>query len=53
MSSGGFTSAREADEAGLAAEEIAQEILVPAQAPPPPPPAPQPRTMSQRIERLE
>ncbi|GJT95249.1 hypothetical protein Tco_1090767 [Tanacetum coccineum] len=46
-----------ADEAGLVAEEVAQEILVPApapaQAPPPPPPAPQPRTMSQRIERLE
>ncbi|GJZ42410.1 hypothetical protein Tco_0712522 [Tanacetum coccineum] len=36
--------AYEADEAGLAAEEI------PA---PTPPPAPQPRTMSQRIERVE
>ncbi|GJS66346.1 hypothetical protein Tco_0680910, partial [Tanacetum coccineum] len=31
-------------------EEVDQEILAPAQAPPP---APQPRTMSQRIERIE
>ncbi|GJU73748.1 hypothetical protein Tco_1265153 [Tanacetum coccineum] len=42
--------AHEADEAGQAAEEVAQEIPAPAQAPPL---APQPRTMSQRIERIE
>ncbi|GKD78493.1 hypothetical protein Tco_1341114 [Tanacetum coccineum] len=34
--------AHEADEAGQAAEEVAQEIPAPAQAPPPPLPAPQP-----------
>ncbi|GKB08622.1 hypothetical protein Tco_0836934 [Tanacetum coccineum] len=34
-------------------EEVAQEIPAPTQAPPPLPPAPQPRTMSQRIERIE
>ncbi|GJZ25979.1 hypothetical protein Tco_0570232 [Tanacetum coccineum] len=39
-------------EMGLA-EEGTQEIPAPAQAPPPPPPASQPRTMSQRIERIE
>ncbi|GJT64389.1 hypothetical protein Tco_1015869 [Tanacetum coccineum] len=38
---------------GQAAEDAALEILAPAQAPPPLPLAPQPRTMSQRIERLE
>ncbi|GJW87757.1 ribonuclease H-like domain-containing protein [Tanacetum coccineum] len=38
--------AYEADKAGLAADEGAQEIPVLAQAPLPPPPAPQPRTMS-------
>ncbi|GJY13150.1 hypothetical protein Tco_0382459 [Tanacetum coccineum] len=45
----------EADEAGQAAEKAAPEIPAPApaQAPPPPPPSQQPRTMSQRIERLE
>ncbi|GJW87349.1 hypothetical protein Tco_0162689 [Tanacetum coccineum] len=51
------TGAHEADEAGPNAEEVAPKIpvLVPtlAQEPPPPPPSPQPRTMSQRIERLE
>ncbi|GJS91670.1 hypothetical protein Tco_0774306 [Tanacetum coccineum] len=45
--------AHEADKAGLEAEEGAQEISAPAQAPPPPLPAPHPRTMSQRIERIE
>ncbi|GJX10479.1 hypothetical protein Tco_0200338 [Tanacetum coccineum] len=45
--------AHEAGEAGQVAEEVAQEILAPAQVPPPPLPAPQPRTMSQRIERIE
>ncbi|GJX80641.1 hypothetical protein Tco_0328790 [Tanacetum coccineum] len=45
--------AHEADEAGQAAEEVAQEIPAPAHAPPPLPPAPQPRIMSQRIERIE
>ncbi|GKG60863.1 hypothetical protein Tco_0614425, partial [Tanacetum coccineum] len=40
----------EADEAGQAAEEVAQEIPALAQAPPPPP---QPGTMSQRIKRIE
>ncbi|GJY75332.1 hypothetical protein Tco_0480448 [Tanacetum coccineum] len=49
--------APEADEAGQAAEKVAQEIpvlaLAPAQPPPQPPPAPQPHTMSQRIERVE
>ncbi|GKF16809.1 hypothetical protein Tco_0061727, partial [Tanacetum coccineum] len=45
--------ANEADEGSLAAEEVAPEIPASVQAPPPPPPAPQPRTMSQRIERLE
>ncbi|GJV24553.1 hypothetical protein Tco_1377248 [Tanacetum coccineum] len=45
--------AHEADEAGPAAEEGAQEIPALAQAPSRPPPAPQPRTMSQRIERIE
>ncbi|GJT35553.1 hypothetical protein Tco_0925972 [Tanacetum coccineum] len=45
--------ANEADEAGQAAEEVAQEILAPAHAPPPPPPALQPCTMSQRIKRIE
>ncbi|GKC48141.1 hypothetical protein Tco_1065863 [Tanacetum coccineum] len=43
----------EADEAGPAAEEGAQEIPALAQAPSRPPPAPQPRTMSQRIKRIE
>ncbi|GJV84772.1 hypothetical protein Tco_1524670 [Tanacetum coccineum] len=38
--------AHEANEAGQAAEEVAQEIPTPAQAPPPPSPALQPRTMS-------
>ncbi|GKE03496.1 hypothetical protein Tco_1395514 [Tanacetum coccineum] len=38
--------APEADEAGQAAEEVAQEIPAPAQAPPPPLLAPQPCTMS-------
>ncbi|GKD42002.1 hypothetical protein Tco_1266647, partial [Tanacetum coccineum] len=51
------TGAHEADEAGPNAEEVAPKILVLvptlAQEPPPPPPSPQPRTMSQRIERLE
>ncbi|GJY50484.1 hypothetical protein Tco_0441331 [Tanacetum coccineum] len=42
-----------ADEAGPAADEGAQEIPTLAQEPPPPLPAPQPRTMSQRIERIE
>ncbi|GJY32806.1 hypothetical protein Tco_0417275 [Tanacetum coccineum] len=45
--------AHEANEAGLAAEEVASEIPAPAQAPLPPPPAPLPRTMSQRIERIK
>ncbi|GKD77174.1 hypothetical protein Tco_1339795, partial [Tanacetum coccineum] len=45
--------AHEADEAGPAAEEGAQEIPAPSQAPPPPPPTPQPQTMSQRIERIK
>ncbi|GJU29186.1 hypothetical protein Tco_1172775 [Tanacetum coccineum] len=45
--------AHEANEAGLAAEEVASEIPAPAQAPLPPPSAPQPRTMSQRIERIK
>ncbi|GKD98257.1 hypothetical protein Tco_1382154 [Tanacetum coccineum] len=47
--------ALEADKFGQAAEEVAPEIPAPtlAQAPPPPPPALQPRTMSQRIERIE
>ncbi|GJR48409.1 hypothetical protein Tco_1316512 [Tanacetum coccineum] len=45
--------AHKADEAGPAAKEGAQEIPTPAQVPPPPPLAPQPRTMSQRIERIE
>ncbi|GKD15369.1 hypothetical protein Tco_1199776, partial [Tanacetum coccineum] len=45
--------AHEADEAGPATDEGAQEIPTPAQAPPPPPPAPQPLTMSQRIERID
>ncbi|GKA05283.1 hypothetical protein Tco_0684403, partial [Tanacetum coccineum] len=36
-----------------AAEDVALEILALAQAPPQLPPAPQPRTMSQRIKRLE
>ncbi|GKG01996.1 hypothetical protein Tco_0306701, partial [Tanacetum coccineum] len=35
------------------ADEGAQAVLAPVQAPQPPPPAPQPRTMSQRIDRLE
>ncbi|GJW61471.1 hypothetical protein Tco_0110806 [Tanacetum coccineum] len=35
------------------ADEGAQAIPTPVQAPQPPPPAPQHRTMSQRIERLE
>nr|GEY32572.1 hypothetical protein [Tanacetum cinerariifolium] len=38
------------DEAVPAAEVVAEDIPAPAQAPPP---ATQPRTMSQRIERLE
>ncbi|GJT19787.1 hypothetical protein Tco_0878493 [Tanacetum coccineum] len=42
-----------ADEAGSTADEGAQEIPTLAQAPPLPLPAPQPRTMSQRIERIE
>ncbi|GKG42488.1 hypothetical protein Tco_0476786, partial [Tanacetum coccineum] len=45
--------AHEADKAGPVAEEVASEILTPAQAPVPPSPAPQPWTMSQRIERVE
>ncbi|GJR05826.1 hypothetical protein Tco_0528810 [Tanacetum coccineum] len=47
--------AHEADEAGPAAEEVAPKItvLAPAQAHPLPPPASHPRTMSQRIKRLE
>nr|GEV44706.1 hypothetical protein [Tanacetum cinerariifolium] len=45
------TSAHEGDEADLAAKEVAKEIPTPAQAPLPP--APQPRTMSQRIKRME
>ncbi|GJU03370.1 reverse transcriptase domain-containing protein [Tanacetum coccineum] len=36
-----------------AADEGAQAVLAPVQAPQLPPPAPQPRTMSQRIDRLE
>ncbi|GJT85683.1 hypothetical protein Tco_1067400 [Tanacetum coccineum] len=48
------TGAHEADDAGLAAEEGAQEIPILAPAPAhAPPPAPQPRTTSQRIERVE
>ncbi|GKA81123.1 hypothetical protein Tco_0787815 [Tanacetum coccineum] len=42
--------AHEADEAGPAADEDAQEIPTPSHAPPP---APQPRTMSRMIERIE
>ncbi|GKC33542.1 hypothetical protein Tco_1045926 [Tanacetum coccineum] len=38
--------AHEADEAGPAVDEGAQDVPAPAQAPPPPPPAPQPQTMS-------
>ncbi|GJZ59800.1 hypothetical protein Tco_0615616 [Tanacetum coccineum] len=38
--------AYEADKAGLAVDEGAQDAPTPAQAPPPPPPTPQPRTMS-------
>ncbi|GKD35444.1 hypothetical protein Tco_1250953 [Tanacetum coccineum] len=45
--------AHEPDEAGQAAEEVAQEISALTQAPPPPPPAPQPHTMSHRIERIK
>ncbi|GJW19154.1 hypothetical protein Tco_0026590 [Tanacetum coccineum] len=49
--------AHEANEARPTAKEVAPKIPVPvpapAQAPPQLPPAPQPRTMSQRIERLE
>ncbi|GKC04833.1 hypothetical protein Tco_0996443 [Tanacetum coccineum] len=45
--------AHEVVEAGPTADEGAQEILAPAQAPPPPPPAPQPQTMSQRTKRIE
>ncbi|GJV90115.1 hypothetical protein Tco_1534053 [Tanacetum coccineum] len=46
--------AHEADKAGPAAEEGAQEIPVPTPAPTKAPPsAPQHRTMSQRIERVE
>ncbi|GJW75283.1 hypothetical protein Tco_0134653 [Tanacetum coccineum] len=47
------TGAHKADEAGPATEEATSEIPAPAQAPPPPPPTLQPRTMSQRIERIE
>ncbi|GJQ95732.1 hypothetical protein Tco_0006871 [Tanacetum coccineum] len=43
----------EADEAGPAVDEGAQDVPAPAQAPPPPPPAHQPWTMSQRIERIK
>ncbi|GJX11343.1 hypothetical protein Tco_0201202 [Tanacetum coccineum] len=50
---GAAAGAHKADEAGPTAEEGAQEILTLAQVPPPPPPAPQPRTMSQRIKRIE
>ncbi|GKE63829.1 hypothetical protein Tco_1514196 [Tanacetum coccineum] len=42
--------ALEVDKADQATEEVVWEIPGPAQAPPP---APQPRTMSQRIKRLE
>nr|GEW48045.1 hypothetical protein [Tanacetum cinerariifolium] len=45
--------AHEVDEAGMVAEEVAEDIPTLAQAPPPPPPTLQPRTMSQRIERIE
>ncbi|GKE45168.1 hypothetical protein Tco_1472452 [Tanacetum coccineum] len=45
--------AHEANKAGLAINEGAQDTLAPAQAPLPPPPTPQPQTMSQRIERIE
>ncbi|GKF07344.1 hypothetical protein Tco_0041568, partial [Tanacetum coccineum] len=45
--------AHEADKPGQVVEEVAQEILAPSQAPLPPPPAPQPRTISQRIKRIE
>ncbi|GKD96136.1 hypothetical protein Tco_1380033 [Tanacetum coccineum] len=45
--------ADKADKVGHAAEEAAPEISAPTQTPPPPPPIPQPRTMSQRIKRLE
>ncbi|GKE19609.1 hypothetical protein Tco_1427186 [Tanacetum coccineum] len=45
--------AYEADKAGQAAKEVAQEIPAPAQEPPPHPPAPQPYTMSQRIEMIK
>ncbi|GJU38500.1 hypothetical protein Tco_1191457 [Tanacetum coccineum] len=43
--------AHEADKACLAAKEVVEEIPALVQAPPPP--ALQPRTMSQRIERVE
>ncbi|GJU77551.1 hypothetical protein Tco_1274621 [Tanacetum coccineum] len=43
----------EADEASLTVDEGAQDVLAPAQAPSPPLPVPQPRTMSQRINRIE
>ncbi|GJW25871.1 hypothetical protein Tco_0039682 [Tanacetum coccineum] len=46
-------SAYKADEASPAAEEGAQEIPAPAQAPLLAPPAPQPWSMSQRIERIK
>ncbi|GKC43562.1 hypothetical protein Tco_1061284, partial [Tanacetum coccineum] len=45
--------AHEDDEAGPAMDEGTQDVPASEQAPPPPPPAPQPRTMSQRIERIE
>ncbi|GKF77028.1 hypothetical protein Tco_0229498, partial [Tanacetum coccineum] len=45
--------AHDADEAGSAVDEGAQDIPAPVQAPQPPPPVPQPRTMSQRIERIK
>ncbi|GJS06432.1 hypothetical protein Tco_0363228 [Tanacetum coccineum] len=50
---GAAAGAHEADEAGLAVEEGAQEIPAPAHAPPPPPPAPHPQTISKRIEMIE
>nr|GEV46328.1 zinc finger, CCHC-type [Tanacetum cinerariifolium] len=43
----------EVDEASPTAEEVVEEILAPAQAPPPPLPASQPQTMSYRIERVK
>ncbi|GKB28617.1 hypothetical protein Tco_0868018 [Tanacetum coccineum] len=43
----------EADEACPTVDEGAQDVLAPAQVPSPPPPALQPRTMPQRIKRIE